>query len=1009
MKITTFLLLFTVLLLTSSSFLLANYINEEELDNNNDEDINEIHKPPSVNHHPINDLINDVEKIIKPKVQQDDYFYMEKIYGKKYFKKNILNDNDLNNNKNKIEFSHPFIVKFTKKLLLTNQFKKLFETTLNCKLLQYLPQHSYFVMLNNLQLNLLKKHFKKLINKIIPYLPKMKINPTLQNNLKQNNFCKDNVHLSIRLFPNLTNINKISNEITKMLSKKFKNLINLRLKKISNDKLLFSLNNFKFCNSTSLKTLQKIIKYTSYHRHIYFIEELNIQRQQVYPEVTVLNNNEPHKSSTKWIMESSIPNQLPFTNVGLTGRNQTVAISDSGLDYNHCFFYDEKVPVNFIHSERDLLKYISLNQNNNEHRKIKAYVSFMDKLDGGHGHGSHTTGILGGKCPKDNSQLCNYNGIAKDSKIVFFDVGCNLPGGCECESTFNTCPCYLFNGNKCPGNNNLMTPIDLYNGLLLPQYLLGAKISSNSLGGRIGEGYTQMTEEIDRFQYDYDDFLVIWSAGNSGLKGYMTLTGPTKQAKNSIIVGCSLNDVEEWKEIMTKYRDWNERAKVLKKQLEKKFNCKCGTCNEEKCESFKKLINEDGCNEFFGPNCEMKYHLPIMNKKLNFNVTYACSSKCALKYLNDEKLKVLFNYQNLADFSSLGPSLDGRIKPDIVAPGYYTLSTRSHFGKDKCSTENVDNLSHQLKEMGGTSMSTPAVAGTAAIVRQYFEDGFYPNGEPSDDSKYRNPSASLVKAIILSSARGMNGLAQRFNFFEHFNAKHRTIFEGFGLINLSNALKLKEKPEMTNDLFVVDRKEISTTDIHLYQLEVTEYSRDLAITLVWTDYPASPLASLALVNDLDLILEYKENGKSKRIYGNHLYTNNRAPDHMNNVEKILINNPPIKTKLNIIVRGYSIPHGPQKYSLVVNAKQLSKVVKEKEVIQNPTKEIVAFSDDQSELLATIPELRDDVVTLYNWEFSLIIVSIGLALLVSLAVNIVLGVKSYLKNKQQYVNLESEQQ
>ena len=74
----------------------------------------------------------------------------------------------------------------------------------------------------------------------------------------------------------------------------------------------------------------------------------------------------------------------------------------------------------------------------------------------------------------------------------------------------------------------------------------------------------------------------------------------------------------------------------------------------------------------------------------------------------------------VVDFSSRGPTSDGRTKPDIVAPGYALDSAASGF--NKCAQEEPTYLK------AGTSMATPAVAGAAAIVRQYFLHGYYPCG-----------------------------------------------------------------------------------------------------------------------------------------------------------------------------------------------------------------------------------------------------------------------------------------
>nr|CAG4707908.1 unnamed protein product [Naegleria fowleri] len=526
----------------------------------------------------------------------------------------------------------------------------------------------------------------------------------------------------------------------------------------------------------------------------------------------------------------------------------------------------------------------------------------------------------------------------------------------------------------------------------------------------------------------------------------MTLTGPTKQAKNSLIVGASTNSIESWKEAL-QLRNYTERALFLRKKFSKKYSCTCKNsskngkshssgssndissssslfdafswCHFDKCREIEKLTSEEACDAFMGETCQFpsKYKISLMKKKANFNVAFACSKKCALKNLHE--MQSLFDSENLADFSSLGPSVDSRIKPDLVAPGYFVISAHSHFGNSKCSIENTNDVKFQLKEMAGTSMSTPLVAAAATIVRQYFTDGFYPSGKrPSNPqefakAEYTNPSAALVKAILISSARGMKGLARGNDYFDHFNPKHRTIFEGYGLINLSNTLKLVSSssgdgdlsstntnptrenvktttPSRMVDLFVVDRQEITTDLVHSYNFIVADNSSELCITLVWTDYPASPMASLALVNDLDLKLEYElENDDIQTFYGNH-FVNNNQPDRVNNVEKILIPSPPLRTALTVSVKGHNVPHGPQRYSLVINGKKISKA------------SVIKRSLDVTDVSPS------NTIIFFNWQFALIITSLGTALLVSLAVNIGLCLYARIQKRdfnKQFMNME----
>jgi len=96
----------------------------------------------------------------------------------------------------------------------------------------------------------------------------------------------------------------------------------------------------------------------------------------------------------------------------------------------------------------------------------------------------------------------------------------------------------------------------------------------------------------------------------------------------------------------------------------------------------------------------------------------------------------------MAAFSSRGPTDDGRIKPDIVAPGTYILSALS---QDAPSDRGWAEYNDYYVYMGGTSMSTPLTAGAAALVRQVYVQRL----------GVSQPSAALIKATLLNGARNI--------------------------------------------------------------------------------------------------------------------------------------------------------------------------------------------------------------------------------------------------------------
>ena len=123
---------------------------------------------------------------------------------------------------------------------------------------------------------------------------------------------------------------------------------------------------------------------------------------------------------------------------------------------------------------------------------------------------------------------------------------------------------------------------------------------------------------------------------------------------------------------------------------------------------------------------------------------------------------------DIAAFSSRGPTSDGRSKPDIVLPGTHVSGT---VAQNTASPNPVSGTGNMLTcftaggvcggpspslfwplnqqwytASAGTSHSTPAVAGLAALIRQDFIN-----------RSLKPPSPAMTKGIIMNSARYMTG------------------------------------------------------------------------------------------------------------------------------------------------------------------------------------------------------------------------------------------------------------
>ena len=193
--------------------------------------------------------------------------------------------------------------------------------------------------------------------------------------------------------------------------------------------------------------------------------------------------------------------------------------------------------------------------------------------------------------------------------------------------------------------------------------------------------------------------------------------------------------------------------------------------------------------------------------------------------------KMANNSEGMAAFSSRGPTDDGRIKPDMTAPGTYILSTKSRSTSATGWGAYASNPNYTY--MGGTSMSCPLTAGAAALIIQHLMEN---EGESS-------PNSSLVKAIFAASARDMTG--QYGSVTNGAGETAPNIHEGWGMVNLSSAVNTSW----------VDGDSVITDDERGWSFAVPPAAPDMRIVLSWTDPASTPAASTHLVNNLNLAIK----------------------------------------------------------------------------------------------------------------------------------------------------------
>lgn len=191
-------------------------------------------------------------------------------------------------------------------------------------------------------------------------------------------------------------------------------------------------------------------------------------------------------------------------------------------------------------------------------------------------------------------------------------------------------------------------------------------------------------------------------------------------------------------------------------------------------------------------------------------------------------------------------------------------------------------------------MATPLTAGAATVTRQYLTDKF----------GLANPSAALVKAVLLHTATDMfPGQYGQGTATQELMTKRPNSDEGYGRVNMAALAQLSNGRSM-----IIDNK-TGVSEGQSVEVKVqVGGSKKLLANLVYTDAPASPNASVALVNDLDLSVE-KPDG-----------TRVSLNDHINNNEVIELNDLAAGT-YKVIVTGTKVPSGKggsQAYALVIS-------------------------------------------------------------------------------------------
>jgi subtilase family protein len=231
--------------------------------------------------------------------------------------------------------------------------------------------------------------------------------------------------------------------------------------------------------------------------------------------------------TTIWVGQSGLSGgqTTPIFSQGIFGEGQTVAIIDTGIDPDACYFRDTArglPPTNLCNGGTTV--------NTSQRKVIAVDFLYSGECSGGIGstewdnqnHGTHVAGTVAG----DNfAHLLTHDGgdgMAPGAKLVIQDAG------------FKTDNCGDLPGIGCP-------VVDL-NPIFQQAYDQGARIHTNSWGDNenaaVQNNYTAASQDVDEFMWNHKDDLIFFAAGNAG-PGTGSVGSPST-AKSAVSVGATL-------------------------------------------------------------------------------------------------------------------------------------------------------------------------------------------------------------------------------------------------------------------------------------------------------------------------------------------------------------------------------------------------------------------------------------------------------------------------------------
>ena len=446
-----------------------------------------------------------------------------------------------------------------------------------------------------------------------------------------------------------------------------------------------------------------------------------------------------------------------------SGTGVVVGVIDTGMDFNHRFFYDSSGNTrvkavylpNATSANGGTAPQVGTTTLSGYHYTTPAQIAALTTDTNGESHGTHTTGCAGG------SQVGNYAGMAPGCDLVMCGLGDNLSQTSIVNSAKYIANYAKTQGKPCVISISLGSNMGPHDGSsyicrafdqVATQYGAVILLSSGNEGDAYGYAKRSLSSANDAFAIIHESstgaanvggssyygpaYMDIWGRTNDQLKLKVLVvnrnTGAILYTSDEITGSTTLNSFGTWfnssSNVEISFSSSNNRknifihptmtgAKNSNYRLAYIVTSAAGNTIDAWCEG--------GSASRIGISGNISGYTLSLGQQDGTMSDDICGSKTISvgAMASRTSYNGYYNVNDVAYFSSFGTDVKGDNHPFITAPGHVVISSLN--GYDSYNSQygtsysvSYNGRTHKWGEMSGTSMSTPIAAGVVALYLQ---------------------------------------------------------------------------------------------------------------------------------------------------------------------------------------------------------------------------------------------------------------------------------------------------